>query len=116
MANPTADHEQRPESDRSMDLESALLSGIPIGPGQVGHCDCCGTCLRPNHRVEVLVTITGTEIDVAATRCWLCARDELADATERACLLAHGTVAPAVDGDGRSRLILSGASIADRTE
>lgn len=103
-------------TDRDRDLESALLSGIPIGAGQLAHCDICSTCLRPNHRVEVLVTVTGTEIDVATTRCLACARAEIASETERSCLLARGRVAAAVDGAGRSRLILSGATVIDRTD
>ena len=98
------------------DLESALLSGLPIGAGQVGHCDCCNACLRPNHRVEVLVTIAGTQIDVATTRCAACAREELAEGTERACLLVRGRVAPALTAGGRSQLILSGAEVVDRSD
>ncbi|ELY85055.1 hypothetical protein [Natrinema gari] len=97
-------------------LEDALLSGIPIGVGQLGHCDCCGACLRPNHRVEVLVTIAGTEIDPATTRCLSCARGSIHTKTERSCLLARGRVAGTVDGTGHSQLILSGASVIDRTE
>lgn len=103
-------------TDRDRGLESALLSGLPIGAGQVAHCDICSTCLRPNHRVEVLVAITGTEIDVATTRCRSCARGELADGTECPCLLARGRVAPALTGGGRSQLILSGAEVVDRSD
>lgn len=99
-----------------LDLESALLSGLPIGAGQVAHCDRCGACLRPNHRVEVLMTIAGTEIDVATTRCRSCARGEIEERTEPPCLLARGRVATSLTADSRSKLVLSGAEVVDRSE
>ncbi|WP_226043308.1 hypothetical protein [Natrinema sp. DC36] len=99
-----------------LSLEDALVSGIPIGPGQVGHCDVCGACLRPNHRVEVLVLISGSEIDVTTTRCASCSKGELHPETTRACWLARGRLAGAVSASGRSQLILSGASVIDRVE
>ncbi|ELY73211.1 hypothetical protein [Natrinema pallidum] len=100
----------------TLSLEAALLSGLPIGVGQIAHCDCCGACLRPNHRVEVLVTIAGTEIDPATTRCLSCARGSIHSETKRSCLLARGRVAGTVDAAGHSQLILSSASVIDRTE
>lgn len=92
-----------------LSTEDALLSGIPIGAGQVAHCDCCGSCLRPNHRVEILVTVCGS-------RCLACARGSLADGTERPCLLAHGRVTPALTAGSRSQLLLSGAEVVDRSD
>ena len=77
----------------TLELEDALVSGIPIGVGQVGNCDVCGVCLRPNHRVEVLMLIDGSEIDVVTTRCDSCARGQLADQTQRPCWLARGRLA-----------------------
>jgi len=99
-----------------LEIEDALVSGIPIGVGQVGHCDCCNACLRPNHRVEVLMLIDGSEIDVVATRCASCARGELHPETSRPCWLARGKVAASIAGNGRSQLVLSGTSVIDRTE
>ncbi|APX98742.1 hypothetical protein [Natronorubrum daqingense] len=99
-----------------LETEDALLSGIPIGAGQLAHCDCCNVCLRPNHRVEILVTIVGTQIDVATTRCAVCSQGSLSKETERPCLLARGRVAASVSSSGRSKLILSGASVVDRAE
>ncbi|WP_247005166.1 hypothetical protein [Halosolutus gelatinilyticus] len=96
-------------------LKDALVSGILIGPGRLAHCDRCLACLRPNHRVEVLVLIDGTEVDVVTTRCASCARGELHSETSRPCWLARGTIAASVDGAGQSRLILSGASVIDRS-
>ncbi len=100
----------------TLELEDALLSGIPIGAGQLAHCDVCGACLRPNHRAEVLVTIDGSAIDVATTRCAACSKGELHPQTARPCLLARGRVAASIGPNDRSRLILSGATVVDRTE
>lgn len=93
-----------------------LLSGVRIAAGQLAYCNQCGFCLRPNHTVEVLVTITGTTISVATTRCAACARGELHDETELPGLLARGRVGTAVDGSVWSQLILTKASVADRNE
>lgn len=99
-----------------LSIEDALVSGIPIESGQVGHCGVCGACLRPNHYVEVLVLIRGSEIDVATTRCASCSKGELHPETARACWLACGQLAGAVSPSGRSQLILSSASVIDRSE
>lgn len=95
--------------------EDALVSGIPIGPGQVANCDVCNVCIRPGHRVEVLLTITGTHVSPATTRCRSCARGELHPDTIRPCLLARGRANDATTQSGRSQLVLSGASVIDRT-
>lgn len=100
----------------SLELEDALVSGIPIGAGQLAHCDVCGACLRPNHRVEVLVILDGAAIDVATTRCDACAKGQIHPQTARPCWLARGRVAAAIGPRDRSRLLLSGASVIDRTE
>lgn len=96
--------------------EDALLSGIPIGAGRLAHCDVCGVCLRPEHRVELLVVIDGTQIDVAVTRCGTCARGSIRPETRRPCLLARGRLLEVCEASGRSHLILSGASVIDRTD
>ncbi|WP_276257153.1 hypothetical protein [Halomontanus rarus] len=97
-------------------LEDALVSGIPVGVGQICHCDVCGANLRPNDRVEVLVLIDGTEIDVVTTRGECCARGSLEEGTQRPCWLARGTLAASIGPGGHSRLILAGASVIDRAE
>lgn len=99
-----------------LELEDALVTGIPIGAGQLAHCDLCGACLRPNHRVEVLVLIHGSQIDVATTRCHACSKGELHPQTQRACWLARGRLAASIGPNDRSQLILSGASVIDRTD
>ncbi len=100
----------------TMQLEDALVSGLPVGAGQLAHCDCCNACLRPNHRAEVLIVIDGANIQPVVTRCLACAREEIHDQTARPCLLARGRLAGSVAGNGRSQLILSGAEVIDRTE
>lgn len=100
----------------NLTIEEALVTGLPIGPGQVAHCDCCNVCIRPGHRVEVLLTITGTHISPATTRCRSCARGELQPETTRSCLLVRGRANDANSESGRSQLVLSGAEVIDRTE
>ncbi|WP_337653295.1 hypothetical protein [Halomontanus rarus] len=100
----------------TLGLEDALVSGIPIGVGQRANCDVCGADLRPNDRVEVLVLIDGTEIDVVTTRGMCCARGSLRPETRRPCWLARGTLAASIGPGGHSRVILTGASVIDRTE
>lgn len=95
--------------------EDEFVSGVTIGVGRVAHCDLCNTCLRDGNHVEVLVTIDGTRIDVAVTRCRMCARGRIRPETDRACLLARGRVREVVRGTGRSYLIVSGASVIDRS-
>ncbi len=50
----------------NLEIADAMATGIPVGPGQVCHCDLCGVCLRPNHRVEVLFVINGADITPAS--------------------------------------------------
>ena len=96
--------------------ERAMLRGIPVGIGQTAVCDCCGRTLRPNDRVEVLVDVEGTVFDFATTRGACCARGELSDETTRDCWLVAGRLASSHDGKMRSEVVLSGASVIDRTE
>jgi len=100
----------------NLDIADAMATGIPVGPGQVCHCDLCGVCLRPNHRVEVLFVIRGADITPVVTRCTSCARGELHPQTTRPCWLACGRLAASIDATDRSQLILSGAEVIDRTE
>ncbi|MFP8891822.1 hypothetical protein ACLI4U_18930 (plasmid) [Natrialbaceae archaeon A-CW2] len=95
-------------------LETALVSGIPVGIGQAACCDVCGRQLLANAHVELLVTIVGSQIDVADTRGQCCSRGELADGTERPCWLVRGRLSPDVDFRGRSRLVVSGPRVIDR--
>ncbi|MFC7216444.1 hypothetical protein ACFQO4_20510 [Saliphagus sp. GCM10025334] len=96
-------------------LETALLSGIPVGIGQRGACDVCNRVLYPNATVELLILVDDGYVSIAATRCDLCSNGELEDGTERPCWLARGTLTPSVDPRGRSRLILAGAKVVDRS-
>ncbi len=100
----------------NLEIADAMATGIPVGPGQVAHCDLCGVCLRPNHRVEVLFVIHGADITPVVTRCAHCAKDELHPQTARPCWLARGRLAASIGANDRSQLILSGAEVIDRTE
>lgn len=95
--------------------EDEFVSNVTIGVGRVAHCDLCNTCLRDGHHVEILVTIDGTRVGIAVTRCKMCARGRIRPETERACLLARGKVCEVVRATGRSYLIVSGASVIDRS-
>lgn len=96
-------------------IADAMASGIPVGVGQRAICDVCGAELRPNDQVEVLILLDGVDVSVVTTRGACCARGELADETVRSCWLARGRLAAAIDGAGHSRVILSGASVIDRS-
>lgn len=91
-----------------------LLEWVPVATGQRARCDCCSATLRPNDRIEVLVTRTDGDLELVARRCVHCARGRLRTGTRRACWLARGWLAASVDGRGRSRVVLSGASVIDR--
>lgn len=99
-----------------MTAEQRFATGIRVGIGQTAHCDVCNATLRPNDSVEVLVLFDGAHVELVTTRGPSCARGQLRAETSRPCWLVRGTLTPAVDGRGRSELILSGASIVDRTE
>jgi hypothetical protein len=99
----------------SLDLADALASGIPIGVGQRAHCDVFSNELKPNDQVEVLILLDGADVSVVTTRGTCCARGSIRPETERACWLARGRLAAAIDGAGHSRVILSGASVIDRS-
>ena len=99
-----------------MELETALLSGVPVGIGQSALCDVCGHEMHPNDNVEIIVLLEGTTIDLVTTRCKSCARGELHRDTRRSCWLATGTLAGSIDSAGHSRIILAGARVKDRTE
>jgi len=94
-----------------------LAEWVPIALGQTALCDRCGQTLRPNDRLEALVTATGTlEAEIVARRCEQCSRGEIRDGTERECVLVRGRLAASVDGRDRSRVVLSGADVIDRSE
>ncbi|AEH39451.1 hypothetical protein [Halopiger xanaduensis] len=95
---------------------SEFVNGVSVGVGQRCHCDICSTELAPNDRVEVLVTIGPATVAIATLRGPCCSRGELADGTERACWLVRGRLAASTAPGGHSRLILSSAEVADRTE
>jgi len=99
----------------NLEIADAMATGIPVGPGQVAHCDLCGVCLRPNHRVEVC-SYQRRDIEPVVTRCAHCAKDELHPQTARPCWLARGRLAASIGANDRSQLILSGAEVIDRTE
>lgn len=103
------------DSERRLSLEGALLSGVPVGVGQRAHCDRCGADLAPNETVEVLVVVDDAVVEIATLRGSCCARGQLRDETTRPCWLVRGTLAPSLGPGGRSRLILSGAEVIDRT-
>jgi len=93
-----------------------LLEWVPVAIGQRARCDHCGLELQPNDRLEALVTIDGFDADIVVRRCQHCARSAIRKGAERECVLVVGTLAAAVDGRGRSRLVVSGVSVIDRVE
>ncbi|QCW05223.1 hypothetical protein [Natrinema pallidum] len=94
-----------------------LLEWVPVAVGQRARCDRCGQTLRPNDRLEVLVISTGSlEAEIVARRCDHCSRGNIRTGTERECVLIRGRLAASVDGQDRSRIVLSGATVADRNE
>ncbi|MFC6720888.1 hypothetical protein ACFQGT_00380 [Natrialbaceae archaeon GCM10025810] len=95
--------------------EDELVSGLTIAAGQVTHCSICGACLRPNHRIEVLVDCEPERPQVVVRRCRACARGSIRPETRRDCLVARGRVLGVVGPDGHSKLILSSASVIDRS-
>ncbi len=98
-------------------LEPAdLLEWVPVAAGQRLRCDCCGLELAPNDRCEALVVPDGLNAEIVARRCRHCARSTIREGTKRDCVLVTGTLAAAVDGWERSRLVLSGVSVTDRSE
>ncbi|ADB63993.1 hypothetical protein Htur_5106 (plasmid) [Haloterrigena turkmenica DSM 5511] len=99
-------------------LEPAdLVEWIPVAIGQRAQCDHCGQTLRPNDRLEALVTATGSfDTELVVCRCGRCSKGSLRDGTERPCLLVRGRLAASVDAGGHSRVVLSGAEIVDRSE
>ncbi len=94
----------------------ALLEWVPVACGQRVRCDCCGLELKPNDRLEALVTADGFDVELVARRCQHCARSEIRPETERDCVLVSGVLAASIDGRGRSQVVLSGATVVDRTD
>ncbi|MFC6716698.1 hypothetical protein ACFQHN_03795 [Natrialbaceae archaeon GCM10025896] len=92
--------------------DSELVSELTIAAGQISQCDICGTCLRPEHRVEVLVDLEA-EPEVVVQRCRRCARGSVRPETRRVCCVARGRVVGVVGADGRSKLVLPGAAVVD---
>ncbi len=100
-----------------MTLEpDVLLEWVPVAGGQRVRCDRCGLELKPNDRLEALVTTDGLDCELVARRCQHCARSQIRPGTERDCVLVTGTLAAAVDGRGRSQVVLSGVRVLDRTD
>jgi hypothetical protein len=100
-----------------MNLDPAdLLEWVPVAVGQRLRCDHCGLELKPNDRLEALVTADGLEAEVVVRRCRHCARGSIRPETERECVLVCGALAAAIDGRNRSRVVLSGTAVIDRTE
>lgn len=101
-----------------MNLDTdALVEWVPVALGQTALCDRCGQTLRPNDRLEALVTSTGTfDAEIVARRCEQCARGSIREETARPCVLVRGWLAASVDGRNRSRVVLSGATVIDRVE
>ncbi|QCC57294.1 hypothetical protein [Natrinema thermotolerans] len=93
-----------------------LLEWVPIAAGQRCRCDHCGLELAPNDRLEALVVPDGLDAEVVVRRCRHCARGSIRPETARECVLVAGTLAAAVDGRERSRLVLSGTTVLDRSE
>lgn len=99
----------------SVALEDALLSGLPIGAGQRADCDICGAELRPNDQVEVVAWLISGDVGATA-RCLECSKGSIIRGTEGATeWLARGRLAPTLTANGRSELVLSGASVVDKS-
>lgn len=90
------------------------LEWVPVAVGQRLRCNRCGLELAPNDRCEALVVPDGLKVGVVARRCRHCARGSIRPETARECVLVVGTLAAAVDGRNRSRVVLSGVSVLDR--
>ncbi|NUC74958.1 hypothetical protein HTZ84_22090 [Haloterrigena sp. SYSU A558-1] len=99
-------------------LEPAdLVEWVPVAIGQRAQCDHCGQTLRPNDRLEALVTATGSfDAELVVCRCECCARGSIRPETARPCVLVRGRLAASVDAGGHSRVVLSGARVVDRRE
>jgi len=100
-----------------MTLEpDVLLEWVPVAGGQRVRCDRCGLELKPNDRLEALVTTDGLDCELVARRCQHCCAltDQTRDRT--------GLRARDRDAGGRCRRPwafagrLSGVRVLDRTD
>ncbi|USZ73734.1 hypothetical protein [Natronosalvus halobius] len=90
-----------------MTPERAVLEAV-VDAGQSTRCTECGTTLRPNALVECVLLEDGT---LEATRCFGCHEH----AHDGDGWLVEGQLAPSISPSGRSRLVLSGATVVDRS-